>query len=99
MKNSQDQMRAEKPCGGGAQPQEMLKMKEPPGMCLKTKDSVTICSAKRWRFCTNGRHFTQRHTYLAETVSSFAIFSIPEALRHREKCPLSSSLRASVAQW
>ena len=40
----------------GAQPQKVLKMKEPPGMCMKTKESMTKCPAKNRLFsrkCTN----------------------------------------------
>ena len=39
-----------------ARPLEMLKMKEPPGMCIKTKAMVTKCPAKNKTFarkCTN----------------------------------------------
>jgi hypothetical protein len=40
----------------GALPLEMLKMKEPPGMCMKTKETMTNCPAKNTTFtrkCSN----------------------------------------------
>jgi hypothetical protein len=35
---------------GSLAPQEMLKMKEPPGMCMKTKDRMTICPTQKMTF-------------------------------------------------
>jgi len=56
---------------GGNEPREMLKMKQPPWMCMKTKDQMTICPtqktpfllgwtpfyAKTHVFCRNGLNF------------------------------------------
>jgi hypothetical protein len=65
--------RAKRPAGA-ASPQEMLKMKQPPGMCMKTNDYMTICPTQKTTFLPVARHFTRNHTYFAETVGSFVIF-------------------------
>lgn len=54
--------------------QEMLKIKEPPGMLMKTKDWRQFSLHKKHHFCLLGRHFTQKCTYFAETVGSFSLF-------------------------
>jgi hypothetical protein len=64
---------AEKWRGVGGEPWKKDFMTIEAGICMKTNKTTTICPAKKRHFCKTERHFTQKHTFLAE-IDGFLSF-------------------------
>ena len=72
--NHASRRRAKRPPGGAQHPLKMLKMKDHPGMCMKTNEPMRqFARQKRRLFCLVACYFTQKYTYFVPTDSSFAI--------------------------
>jgi hypothetical protein len=52
----------------------MLKMKEPPGMCMKTQAARQFARLKTRHFCLVACQFAEKRTDFAGTDSSFSLF-------------------------
>jgi hypothetical protein len=58
----------------------MLKMKEPPGMCMKTQAARQFARPKTRHFCLVACQFAQNRTDFAGIDSSFSPFEQLEAI-------------------